>query len=50
MKINIKERKISIIIAVYNTEKYLRKWLDSVTNQNYKNYDILIVNDGSTDS
>ena len=50
MKINIKERKISIIIAVYNTEKYLRKCLDSVTNQNYKNYDILIVNDGSTDS
>ncbi|MDO5557053.1 MAG: glycosyltransferase family 2 protein [Clostridia bacterium] len=41
--------KISIIIPVYNTEKYLRKCLDSVINQNYNNYEIIIVNDESTD-
>ena len=45
-----KQLKISIIIPVYNTSKYLRKCLDSVINQSYKNYEVIVVNDGSSDN
>ena len=41
---------ISIIIPVYNVEKYLRKCLDSVINQSYNNLEIIIINDNSTDN
>ena len=41
---------ISIIIPVYNTEKYLTKCIESVVNQTYKNLEIILVNDGSTDN
>lgn len=40
---------ITIIINVYNGEKFIKKCLDSVVNQTYKNLEILIINDGSTD-
>lgn len=46
----MQEPLISIIIPVYNTEKYLEKCLDSVLNQTYKNLEIICINDGSTDS
>lgn len=41
--------KISVIVPVYNTEKYLRKCLDSIINQTYQDFEVIIVNDGSTD-
>lgn len=40
---------ISIIIPVYNVEQYLRKCLDSIVNQTYRDLEILIIDDGSTD-
>ena len=41
--------KLSIVIPVYNVEKYLSKNLDSLINQTYHNIEIICVNDGSTD-
>lgn len=41
--------RISVIIAAYNAEKYLAETLDSIVNQTIDNYEILVVNDGSTD-
>jgi len=41
--------KVSIIIPVYNTEQYLRQCLDSVINQTFKDIEIIVVNDNSTD-
>lgn len=41
---------ISVIVPVYNVEKYLKRCLDSITNQSFKNLEILVINDGSTDS
>ena len=43
-------QKFSIIIPVYNVEKYLRKCLNSVFSQNYKNYEVIVVNDGTKDN
>lgn len=44
------DKLISVIIPVYNVERYLKRCLDSVTNQTYKNLEIILINDGSTDS
>ena len=46
----MKTETISIIIPVYNVENYLRSCLDSVLSQTYKDFEVLMVNDGSTDS
>ncbi len=41
--------KISIIIPVYNAERYLRECLDSICNQSYKELEIILVDDDSQD-
>lgn len=41
---------INVIVPVYNTEKYIRKCLDSIINQTYRNLKIILVDDGSIDS
>ena len=41
---------ISIIVPIYNTEKYLNKCIDSIINQTKKELEILLINDGSTDN
>ena len=40
---------ISIVIPVYNAEKYLEQCLNSIKNQTYKNFEVILVNDGSID-
>ena len=42
--------KISIIIPMYNVEKYLRRCLDSVQNQTFENWQAICVDDGSPDN
>jgi len=42
--------RVSIIISAFNTEKFIRETLDSVFNQTYRDYELILINDGSTDS
>ena len=44
------DEKISVIVPVYNVEQYLERCVDSIINQTYKNLEIILVNDGSTDN
>lgn len=41
--------KVSVIMAVYNTEKYLKESIESVLNQSYKDFELIIIDDWSTD-
>lgn len=42
--------KISVIVPVYNVESYLKRCIDSIINQSYRNLEIILVNDGSPDN
>ena len=44
------DRKVSIIIPVFNAEMYLRECIESVVGQSHKNIEMIFINDGSTDS
>ena len=42
--------KVTVVVPIYNVEKYLRQCLDSIVNQTLKDIEIICVDDGSTDS
>ena len=42
--------KFSIIVPVYNVEKYIKKCLDSIMNQSFKDYEVIVINDGTKDN
>ena len=50
MVIKMKAIKISIIIPAYNAEKYIRECFDSIVNQDYRDYEVIVINDRSTDN
>ena len=41
--------KVSVIVAIYKSEKFLKKLIDSIVNQTWTNLEILLVDDGRTD-
>lgn len=46
----MEEPLISVIIPAYNSSKFIRKSIESVLNQTYKSFEIIVINDGSTDN
>lgn len=46
---NMKTPKVSVIIPTYNSEQFIGETLDSVFNQNYQNFEVIVVDDGSCD-
>ena len=41
--------KLSIIVPVYNVEPYLHKCLESIMNQTFRDFEVIVIDDGSTD-
>ena len=46
----MENKLISIIVPVYNVEEYLKQCLDSILEQTFSDYEVILVNDGSTDN
>lgn len=50
MNTNTKTPKVTVLMPVYNSEKYLREAIESILNQTFTDFEFLIINDGSTDN
>lgn len=46
----IENPKFSVLIPVYNVEEFIAECIESVLNQTYQNFEVILINDGSTDS
>ena len=46
----MREMFVSIIVPVYNVEQYLKECIESILAQTWKNFEVILVDDGSTDS
>ena len=49
-ELEAKQAKVAVVVPIYNVEKYLGECIESIINQSYKNLEIVLVDDGSSDS
>lgn len=49
-KVAVGDKLVSVIVPIYNVEKYLHKCIESIINQTYRNLEIILIDDGSTDN
>jgi glycosyltransferase involved in cell wall biosynthesis len=49
IQVDAKTPLLTVLMPVYNGEQFLKEAIDSILRQTYKNYELIIINDGSTD-